>query len=226
MGKRFSALCLAALSIFLWANASYACVAEMPRPEINISTKEVPIRFDVSRTVNELNKFEIDTVSPYPSHYHTHIGGVMNGRIELLHNIRYGRYESGNERCTAIESVDIELSIKPTIFIAKDYQDQPCWFKQIFEHEAKHVDVDRKIMHEYAERISDGINLAIMIKQDYVTGWAAQKNLKTLERDLGEGVENSLTVLFNQMLQERDERQQAVDTIEEYQRIASACHSS
>ena len=211
--------------IFCFPAAARACGGDMARPVINVSKTETPVAFDLTRSVKDLGRASIDTDSPFPSHYHTDVGGMMSGEMGLEHLLKFGTQRLDGQSCVTIKEVHVELSISPTIFIANDFQDQACWFKEIFAHEAKHVDVDRALMNKYETQLTDALNLIFMEPADFSTGWTDAARSETALYDMQQGVEHALQVMFNKMINERAVLQQEVDSLDEYARISRACQS-
>ncbi len=213
------------LMIFVSTAAqAQSCVA--PRPVIQVKTLETPVTFDISKSVTELSAMEMTGTSPFPAHYHTEIGGVMSGEITVSHNMIFSHTQTDEARCVFLKQVTVTIEISPSIYIASDFQGRSCWFKEIFAHEAKHVAVERAVMNKYAGRFTDALNLILMEPADYTVPVASDKGFEQAQRELQTGMEHALGVMFNQMTRERNERQQAIDTLEEYQRIARICSTS
>ena len=214
---------MAFLVFFTPAHAS-ACGDTAPaRPIIHISTAETPVAFNLKKSVAQLNHMDIDTKSPFPSSYHTDVGGVMSGEIAVTHKMKFNTLVTDGKQCATLREVDVEISISPTVFIASDFQDQPCWFKQIFAHETKHVEVDRAIMKKYAGQMTDGLNLALMDPADYTTGWVDTTAIGDMKDNMQAGIDQAIEVMFNKMMADRRKRQQQVDSRDEYERISAAC---
>lgn len=215
---------LLALVMMLSAEA-FGC-EQAARPAVRISLAETPAEFDLTHSVADLSRMPVDTQSPYPSHYHTEVGGVMNGEITLEHRVVFNRDAADGRECVILKEIIVELSISPTIYIASDYQSQTCLFKQIFAHESKHVEIDRALVRKYEGRIADAMNMMLMMPADYSSGWLDPAEAEGVQYDMQVGLENALEVLFNKMMRERNERQQEVDSLDEYTRITRACQVS
>ncbi len=215
---------LLALIMFLPAQAN-GC-DQAPYPVVRIRVAETPAEFDLTRSVQELSRMPVGAPSPYPSHYHTEVGGVMNGEIALDHKETFGGAQAGDKACVMLKQIEITLTISPTIYIASDFQDQTCWFREIFEHESKHVETDRALIKKYQARITDGLNMMLMMPSDYASGWIETSAVEGAQYDMQAGIENALEVLFNTMMRERAEMQREVDSVHEYNRIARACRAS
>ncbi len=225
MNKAHGLCLLIFAAVFLTPASVFACQAQSARPAISISLTEKPVAFDISRTISELNGMDLSTPSPYPSSYHVDVGGVMSGEVAVEHSITFRREEQDGKKCVNVKQVNVKITTTPTIFIANDYQDKQCWFKEIFRHESKHVEIDRAIMKKYEGRFTDGINMMLMGPADYSSGWVEASAAEHVQNDMRVGIEQGLGYLFDQMMIERNERQLALDSLEEYTAISQACQS-
>ncbi len=203
-----------------------ACELAPVRPAIHIHVSETPVAFDLSQSIEDLNQVPIDTKSPYPSSYHTDVGGVMSGEVAVEHRLSFHKDKLGENFCVSLGEVNITITTRPKIYIASDFQDQTCWFKQTFLHEAKHVEIDRALIEKYEGQFTDGLNMILMEPADYSSGWVESSAMAGAQYQIQFGVERALEVLFAKMVRERQEKQQEVDSLHEYTRISRACQVS
>jgi len=225
MGKFTAGLTGLLVLVTLWTSEALGC-DQVARPAVHISMKETPVEFDLSLPVAALNRMQHAT--PYPSNYHAEVGGVMNGEITLNHKTAFTRETnaSGDKVCVVMKVIEVELSFSPTIYIASDLQHKTCLFKEIFAHESQHVDIDRDVVRKYQAQMTDGMNMMLMMPGDYSSGWIDTAGADHAQDNMQAGIENALAVLFNKMMRERNERQLAIDTQQEYGRITRSCQVS
>ncbi len=126
--------------------------------------------------------------------------------------------------CVRYDSVQVTLTLMPTIYIASDYDEKSCWYKETYEHEMSHADMDRVVMEKYKARLQDGLALAFSGPQDGVQGPVAAKKVKDLKRAMGEQVVNMTGSLLADMARERMAGQQGVDSIKSYAYIMNQCY--
>lgn len=227
MRRNALSACLLALAFCIWPGSqAFACELSSARPVVTVTTIETPVRYDLTRSVEQLNGMDIDTVSPYPSNYHTNVGGLMSGQVAVEHKIAFNHETLGDRSCVSVDAVELVISISPKIFIASDFQDQTCWFKEIFAHESKHVDADRKLISTHKGRFVDGVNMTFMQPRDFSSGWIEASDENAAETEITANIEDTIRVLFKQMLEERQQKQQDIDSLHEYNRISRACHQS
>lgn len=216
--------------IFIFpASAKAAECAAVPRPQIEINLHEVPVKFDVSKSEEYLSALEMNTSTRFPHNVATKIGGVMSGQLTLDHRMGFKLHDAKTqgEQCLGLSYVILDITIEPTIFIAQDYQKQSCWFKVIFEHETKHIDVDRAILAKYQHQLNDVLNMLLLEPSDYAVKVSADQDTIDLRKtDLQQGLENALEVMFNKMMTDRTAQQQAIDNHYEYANLGRACRSA
>ncbi len=69
------------------ASGSIECRLKKP-PRIDVVASDTNVRYDHTKTQNQLDNFETDTVSPYGGSVQTHVGGLMAGEVSISQNIR------------------------------------------------------------------------------------------------------------------------------------------
>lgn len=199
------------------------CKTRKP-PQITVSASDASIHYDHSKTQNELSTFDNDTISPYPAGSNTHIEGLMNGEIGTSYTMKFYQvhYPTLNAGCTYLDSVNVNIKVKPTIYIASDYREGSCMYRAIMEHEKKHIAVDRLIITKFDQMVTRALN------DDLAGADASSKlyNLRDLpasQKIIEDHVGGLISSLSAKMTQERREKQQQVDTLQEYRRVQRQC---
>ena len=216
---------LTALSLLTLASLEPTAVCEMPKPtQINVIPHSAELKIDKSQTLEEIQKYEIDTVNPYGFEAQSHTKAFMRGGVGLKHEVHmdYKHVLSNRAVCIWYDQVDLIIEITPEIVIAKELTEVPCEYNVTLEHEMKHVAVDRKVVNKYAKtmgkKVFDGLkSRGFMVGP--VRAEAAQDIINRMQDTVGQLVE----LEYKKMQIERQEMQQAVDSLEEYQRVNSAC---
>ena len=220
----FAAFITAALAGFSYPARGESCVAAA-RPVVKVTTVEDAAGFDTTRTRSELAALDIDTDSPWPEHFHTEVGGATRGEISIDHKIKFQHLTDVNtgDGCIHYKAVEVTLRVKPTIFVASEYSGDSCWFGEIFRHESKHVEADRELLRKYARQMTDAINMAFIAPADYATGFMPAENMAGMQKEMEDTVVFALGVMFEKMMRERQEVQQAVDSLAEYAHVSAQC---
>ncbi len=181
------------------------------------------IRWDFSKSTDQLKNFDIDTKNPYGNHGHFEVGGLMKGGINMEQTMRFSSltHQGLRQICVYYDSVSVRFNITPTIYIANKHRPGTCKHNAIKEHEMKHIAVDRKIVNKYAALVGRMIKAEIDRAAVYGPVSIAQAN--QVQNHMKKTMENILRTASNKMEAERAILQQQVDSREEYDRVSRQC---
>jgi len=208
---------------FHLASADIKCQLKTA-PRIDISASDTSVRYDHTKSQKELDNLGTDTVSPYGKNVQTHVGGLMSGEVSISQNIRIMQetYPTLNAGCLYVDSVKVNIHIKPIIYIARDFAKDGCMYKAVMEHEKKHIAVDRKIVNKYTNIIVHGLDASLK-KVGYARGPFSKGQLKAEQQAMQDYTHKIVQAYGEQMTEERKALQQKVDSLEEYNRVNNLC---
>ena len=204
------------------ASASSWCRVVRP-PQVSIKTDTDKINWVFNLSQRQLNNFDVDTINPYGNSVHTDVGGLMKGGINMVQTMRFNTvtHNGLKQSCLFYDSVSVQLKIEPSIYIAREYAPGSCRHNAIKEHELKHINVDRMIVNKYAQLIGRAIKTEIDKRALYgPVSITQEESIRQLMRTRMEGI---LRKINTQMENERRTRQQAIDNIQEYERVNNLC---
>lgn len=203
------------------AEGDWCAPGKTPIINVHTSTDQVVYNFTLSK--KQLDNFAVNTVNPYAAHIITDVGGLMKGGINAQQKMTFGTLTNPvtNEVCYWHDSMDIYLHIKPTVYIANDFPQGTCMHNAILEHENQHVSIDREIVNKYAAIIGDAIRNDITAYHTF--GPVPISQQATLEAQIKLRMHKLLGHYTKQMSDERRQRQQAHDNINEYERVNNLC---
>lgn len=190
---------------------------------VNIIWSSDAVKYDFSQTQSQLDRKEVDTKNPYDRSVKTHVGGLMSGGINVKSTVEVATmtYPRSRVTCQWVEKVNLTIAIDPTIFIAKEHPRGSCKHRAILEHEMKHVYVDREIVKEYAPILKRHLEQAII--KVGIVGPKPERRAPEFHQKILEYMEARLKDVTDRMYKERRQRQQQVDSLQEYQRVAAMC---
>lgn len=123
--------------------------------------------------------------------------------------------------CLSAEKVELSLNYNPIVYIASEYRPGTCRYREIMLHEARHVNTDIITFREYLPKLqaemqqaASGLRVMGPLAPHEILP-ARDKTVDTLKAALGASVDRIAAVLH--------QRQQAIDTREEYLRTSRAC---
>lgn len=212
-------------SMLVLVSQTNICPKQEPT-KINIVPKTEEVKYDYSQSLREIQKYTTDTVDPYGFHGQTITQGFMRGSIELQQKIKFGqasipRYDAA---CVWYDEITIELKIDPTIVIASELYKDRCMRKAIIDHELKHVRVDREVVNKYAKTMGKKLYTALQ-SRGFTAGPVRIERMQEIADKMARVVKQVLELEYKKMGIERQERQRAVDTLEEYQSVDKKCPS-
>ena len=217
--------------VVLAATAPAPACPNVNAPQIGvvIAVEKAVVVHDQS--IAQMRSTQMDTAVPYQMKQlgHADRGGMIQNDIKIEYSVQTSEVpgntaETINMKCVRYDAVQVRLILKPTIFIAKDYDEKSCWYKETYEHEMSHVDMDRVVMEKYKGRLQDGLALAFSGPQDGVQGPVKKSGVKDLKKKMGNELVNMTNSLLSDMVRERMEQQQGVDSVANYAYIMDQCY--
>jgi len=217
---------IAAGMLYLTPTPAFAVVECKAKtaPKINVLPTKSHVKYDFTKTKRELNEVDVNTISPYGPQHKTNVSGLMSGAIGIKHQISFihESYEQVDQACLYLKEINVKINIDPTIFIAKEYPQGSCMHTAVLTHERKHVVEDQLVVNRYANIIGRALVEAVNVKGSTYGPFKIDQ-LKQQQQQAQDSLHNIVKRLNLQMNEERQRRQQAIDTLEEYQSIGARC---
>lgn len=203
--------------------AQIECRAQKP-PKINVLPSKSHVRYDFSKSKAQLNNVDVDTISPYGPNHKTNVSGLMSGSIQVRHEvaIMHETYQQLGKGCLYIKSVDVKVHIDPTVYIAKEHPKGTCMHNAVLIHERKHVREDQLIVNKYSALLGKAL-VSVINSQGSSFGPYDVSRLPFVQQNIQKSVTTVVKKYNDQMNEERRERQQAIDNLEEYETIGKGC---
>lgn len=191
-------------------------------PRIVVSPQSDPVRYVYNLGSGALGQMPTDTVNPYGAGVDTATGGLRKDAptFRIQAHIGYQQWPALGVFCMYYDRVRLDIHLKPTIYIAREYGPGPCR-EAILEHERKHVRVDREIMNKYAGLMGRAVQ--DRVDSIGVVGPFKISQLQQMQ-DLMIGYVSKTVEAQEKALQaEMRQRQAAVDSLQEYEQVGAIC---
>lgn len=203
--------------------ANPLCPVDM-EPKITVIATTSDVRTNFTLTTAELQRFNIDTISPFDQSEHAKVGGLMSGEIEVGTNITFGLQTDRRtgQTCFWYDEIKVVINIDPLIYVAREHGPGSCMHNSIMEHEMKHVEVDRRIVRTYRPLIENDIQRAA--RRVGIVGPVRQAQGLSVREKMLEVIQKTVSARSERMYAERHALQQAVDNLDEYQRVQRRCN--
>lgn len=195
-----------------------------PRTKINVIPHTEEVKYDYTKSLKELQGKASGTVDPYGFHGTSITQAYMSGYISPKASISFDYNEIKGKRgiCLWYKSIDVDITIDPTIVIAEELYKDRCMRKALINHELKHVKVDREVVNKYAKVIGQKL-LTELKKRGFAVGPVPFKEAQNITGKMRHVVKQILELEYQKMHIERQEKQREVDNLEEYQSIDKKC---
>jgi hypothetical protein len=200
-------------------------VCSAPQPaEITVKPRTAEVQVVSDKTLGDLQKYQTDTINPHSFGGVSYTQGFMQGAISVNPKVKlnYTQDKRTGDVCLYYEAINIEISIDPKIYIAKEVYDDKCMGKATLDHEMKHVMTDRKIVNKFAavmgKKIYDGLTA-----RGFVAGPMPPDMVKDSAERMQKTVFQLLELEYKRMELDRADAQGLVDSIEEYNRVDALC---
>lgn len=202
---------------------------EIPPPEVSVRTVRHETIVNNTLSQQELENFKTDTDLPLQMQNMAHVetGGFMRGDITIGYKINMDTMpvDSGDGVCVRYQAIDVTLEMKPEIYIARQYQPDSCWYHEIMQHEESHIDMDQVVIDKYAHRVKDGLSMAFSMQGDNMFGPVPAAQVDEVKKTIGKNVVSMVTILTQDMMRERIEKQRVVDSLQGYAYLMNSCYT-
>lgn len=191
------------------------CDARLPDAYLEVSTEmdEVLVRHSLSRV-------EISNRLARAGKADMHGSAVGMTTAEMVQDVDYNIIGvRGLGFVCARPQVKVILSVKhPVVDVASDLRPNGCLHGAVLQHEQRHVDA-------YSEHLEEVVaQLRTEFAQRYPRGsFLRAKTPTEMTRAQNAELKDWMAPLLSQALDRVDERQAAIDTREEYERLALHC---
>lgn len=208
--------CLAALALAIAALPARADLCDkLPAPEVSVKRLDEPLAFNTQYSYRSLTNIGNALAKPGMA-----ILGLTRGAAVVRFETRIsiatdpsGRYECASPRLT------VTYGFRPmTVYVAREFPSGSCAYREILDHEMRHV----KTYQEHMALIESEISGALQERFAEAGHWRGQAG-QTREKMQSE-LDNRWVPFIKQLLNRVDAKQALIDTPEEYDRVAASCN--
>ena len=194
-----------------------------PAGKVNIIWGSDNIQYDFTKSQAQMDRMDSDTENPYGRDVKTHVGGLMRGGVSIASRVQVATltFPRTRKACQWVESMNIDIRIDPKIYIAREHPQGSCRHKAILEHEMKHVFVDREIVKKYIPKMRSFMDKAVA--KVGLVGPKDVNDVPKYQQKIIDYMESQLKKISDQLYAERQVKQQGIDTLAEYERVANMC---
>lgn len=147
--------------------------------------------------------------------------GLGGGEIGIKAQNQYKTVQQGGRTCVVLVSVQAVFYSKPKIHIASNFKRGSCEYSAVLAHERKHV----KTLRDFHRRHVAGLKKVLrkISREAAVKGRYPVSQANNIQKEISNEMSRKIQNYTNVLLAKLSSKQRAIDTPEEYRRVAKKC---
>lgn len=201
------------------AGAQTSACPPMARATLSLDIVLAPIQRDDGLSIAQLARQPGRAPGP---------AGSARGHVLGLTQARYGEQSQvsalfqpmgDGSFCASPKTLTVSFGFQQrVVLIARDLPPASCIFREVLEHEMKHVAVDEALLRDFAPLVRRRLD-DVAAQLAPVRARSQNQAMQAFRRSL----DSAMRATMQEFGQERDRRQAQVDTAEEYERVSKSC---
>jgi hypothetical protein len=195
----------------LWADQC----AELPKPSVTVKRFEERLILNTQYSYKSLTNIASAIARPGKQ-----VLGLTRGYATVSYSTNSPSFidPTGRWECTSPQ-ITLTYGLKPiTVYVAKEFPEGTCAYKEIYEHEMRHVKAYQTHIADIEKVLADTLNARFNTGSPW-RDLVGQTSVK-LQQELNERWTPYVQREFNRV----EEAHAKIDTPEEYERVANACN--
>ncbi|MBK6357063.1 MAG: hypothetical protein IPF44_10215 [Betaproteobacteria bacterium] len=204
------------LPLLLIASPSQAdpC-AELPKPSVTIKRIDERISYNTEYSYKSLTNIGASLARPGKQ-----VLGLTRGSatVSFASNTPAIIDPTGRWEC-ASPQITLSFGFSPmTVYVAREFPEGSCAYKEIHEHEMRHVEAYQKHIASIEKELTE------MLNARFATGAVWRGPVGQTASRLRQELDARWAPYVQRQIKRVDEAQAKIDTAEEYERVANACN--
>jgi hypothetical protein len=149
------------------------------------------------------------------------IFGLGGGAYGLKSRMEFKIKKQGSLACVSLDEIEGQFVSYPSVMIARNFRKGSCEYNAVLGHEKKHVRALLDFQQEYARKFK--IRLGKIIKRHSNPKIVSISQVKRAQQQIKDNIEREIKAYFEQIKPVLQERQQGIDSPQEYARVMNLC---
>jgi len=206
---------LLVLSLLLIASTGRADPCdELPKPSVTIKRIDERLSYNTEYSYKSLTNIGASLARPGKQ-----VLGLTRGNatVSFASNTPGIIDPTGRWECTSPQ-ITLTFGFSPmTVYIASEFPEGTCAYKEIREHEMRHVEAYQKHISSIEKELTESLNAR------FATGAVWRGPVGQTASRLRQELDARWAPYVQRQIKRVDEAQAKIDTAEEYERVANAC---
>lgn len=207
--------CLLILPLLLIASPSQADPCnELPKPSVTIKRIDERLSYNTEYSYKSLTNIGASLARPGKQ-----VLGLTRGNatVSFASNTPSIIDPTGRWECTSPQ-ITLTFGFSPmTVYVAREFPEGTCAYKEIREHEMRHVEAYQKHIAGIEKELTESLNAR------FATGAVWRGPVGQTAARLRQELDARWAPYVQRQIKRVDEAQAKIDTAEEYDRVANAC---
>ena len=191
--------------------ASNLCSDESPQIIVKLAT--APTKYIKTRNAYDLTSM------------HNTGGGVTlglaGGPISITVRGQFQSTSLKNNACVELKKLEVLFWAKPEVHIANNFKKGSCEYREVLGHEQKHIRTLRQFVKQQAPKLKREVRK--IVKSTRTQYKVKDTQASTAQKKIEKQIFKRLEAYQNRIMPVLQARQKAIDTPEEYRRVAARC---
>lgn len=208
-----SLLCLLPL-LFLASHAHADECDQLPKPSVTVKRLDQPITLNTTYSYKSLTNIGASVARP-----NQQVLGLTRGNAVVSFASKTPTFVDATRRWEcASPQITVTYGFSPmTVYVAREFPQGGCAYKEIHEHEMRHVKTYQTHMASIEKALSETLN------ERFATGAPWRGPLGQTAAKLQRELDERWLPYIQRELKRVETAQALIDTPEEYERVANAC---
>lgn len=204
------------LTLLLIASPSRADPCdELPKPSVTIKRIDERLSYNTEYSYKSLTNIGASLARPGKQ-----VLGLTRGNatVSFAANTPSIIDPTGRWEC-ASPQITLSFGFSPmTVYVAREFPEGSCAYKEIHEHEMRHVEAYQKHIASIEKELTESLNAR------FATGVVWRGPVGQTASRLRQELDGRWAPYVQRQIKRVDEAQAKIDTAEEYERVANACN--
>ncbi len=147
--------------------------------------------------------------------------GLAGGPIDITIRTEYTARSRKGKACVHLSGLEVLFWAKPMVMIASNFEEGSCEYREVLAHEQKHIRALRYFVREYAPKLKSEVKDIMDTSKTRMV--VSENNVEKAQTNMQDAIIARLRSYQNGIMPILQERQQAIDSPEEYERVSKQC---
>lgn len=204
-------------------SALTSCTPPAAVPQVLFEFQHVPAQVTHNLDHAALGQFATSTTFSHHSNEVFLTGGITESNIKTQFNVSFRHMidQKTQATCLYVDKVTLSLNYAPVVHMASNFPANSCRFRTTWEHELRHVNTDLITLNETKGSLHQAAQQAVA--RLGAMGPHPYGEIPARQQGVIKYLETALEPTFKSIDALRLQRQQLIDTRQEYMRLSNAC---